>query len=191
MCYNKSGDIVKYLKLLDGENSHAGGFSYKIGEVNVANNWNPQVDNPKDFGGFNFSTEDKIFRWLIRGNVLYDVEIPEDAEIVEVENKNAPHGVFRTNKILLKNPRKVDDALALDLYYKSDLPLNTYFQCLCFLCLKGYTDVCFQILQDKVNPSNVEQAIQTFSTFLEVEEKDKNDCYKEILRQLEEIKNKL
>ncbi len=29
-------------------------------------------------GGFNFSTEDKILRWLVRGDTLYDVIIPED-----------------------------------------------------------------------------------------------------------------
>ena len=34
-------------------------------------------------GGFNFSTEDKILRWLVRGNTIYDVVILEDAEIID------------------------------------------------------------------------------------------------------------
>ena len=79
-------------------------------------------------GGFNFSTEDKILRWLVRGDTIYDVEIPGDADIVDCINESAPHGVFRSNKIIIKNPRKVDDEYAMELYLKSDLPEKSYFK---------------------------------------------------------------
>lgn len=66
-----------------GTKSHAGGFEYKIDEVNEADNQNPEASNPEEFGGFKFSTEDKILRWILRGDTIYDVEILNDAEIIE------------------------------------------------------------------------------------------------------------
>ena len=61
---------------------------------------------PEDMGGFNFFTENKILRWLLRGDVLYEVIIPDDAEVIECDSISAPHGVFRTNKIIITNPKK-------------------------------------------------------------------------------------
>ena len=58
-------------------------FEYKIGEVNIANNWNPNTFDPKEMGGFNFSTEDKIIRWLVRGDTIYDVIILEGSEVID------------------------------------------------------------------------------------------------------------
>ena len=182
--------MKKYMRVMYGTKSHAGGFEYKIDEVNETKNWNPKADNPEDFGGFNFSTEDKILRWLLRGDTLYDVELPEDAEMIECENKNAPHGVFRSNKIILRNPRKLDDALVMELYEKSDLPENTYFQCLTFLSLRNYAEVCDRIITDRVDEKNVDQAIETFSTFFHLKEEDKNACYKGVLDKLIKIKKK-
>lgn len=31
--------------------SETSDFEYKIGKVNIANNWNPQALNPKEMGG--------------------------------------------------------------------------------------------------------------------------------------------
>lgn len=57
----------KFLKVMFGTNSGANSsFKYKVGEVNVSNNWNPNSEDPKEMGGFNFSVEDKILRWIIR-----------------------------------------------------------------------------------------------------------------------------
>lgn len=181
--------MKKYMRVMFGAQSHAGGFEYKIGEVNETNHWNPNATDPKDFGGFNFSTEDKILRWLLRGDTLYDVEIPIDAEVVECESKNTPHGVFRSNKIILKNPRALTDELVMNLYLKSNLPDNTYFQCLTFLALRNYDNVCKRIVEDKVTEENVNQALETFLNFFDLQEDDKNACYKEIHRLLEEKKS--
>ena len=57
-------------------------------------------------GGFNFGSEDKILRWLHRGDTLYDVIIPEDAQVVLC---NEEKGVWRANKIIVTNPRKITD----------------------------------------------------------------------------------
>ncbi|MBQ4031847.1 MAG: hypothetical protein II625_08855 [Bacilli bacterium] len=182
--------MKKFVKVLDGEMSNAGGFKYKINEVNEAMNWNPKADEAKAMGGFSFSSEDKIFRWLLRGNTIYDVEIPIDADVLEIESINAPHGVFRTNKIILSNPRKLDENMIMDLYLKSDLPLNSYFQCLTFLALDGYLEVCRRIIVDKVNDLNVKEVYKTFSTFFDLKEEDKNDSYIEVENMLKEIMEK-
>lgn len=179
--------MSSYLRVMYGTKSHAGGFEYKIDAVNETDHWNPQADNPSDFGGFNFSNEENVFRWIIRGDTLYDVEIPADAEMVECANKNTPHGVFRSNKIILRNPRVLDDDLVMELYLKSKMPARTYFQCLTFLSLRGYDAVCKKIIEDKVNRENAEEAIQVFTTFLDLSEEEKNDCYREVYRLLKEI----
>lgn len=70
----------KYLKVMFGTSSGANKLQYKIDEINISNNWNPTAQDPKEMGGFNFSIEEKILRWLIRGDTLYDVEVPADAE---------------------------------------------------------------------------------------------------------------
>lgn len=178
----------KYMRVMYATKSHAGGFEYKIDEVNETENWNPLASNPEEFGGFNFSVEDKMLRWLLRGDTLYDVIIPSDAEVVECESKSAPHGVFRSNKIILTNPRKLNDDLVMDLYLKSNLPDNSYFQCLTFLSLRDYDKVCKKIIEDRVNETNVEQAIETFTTFFELKDEDKNECYNNVYKLLNKIK---
>ena len=134
--------MSKYLKVINGTISHANGFEYKINEVNIAQKWDPKANTPEEMGGFNFSTENKILRWVIRGDTLYDVKLPEDAEMIEVESISAPHGVFRSNKIIVSNPRKLTPDLVMDLYLKSDLPEKSYFQCLSFLSLRNFNNVC-------------------------------------------------
>ena len=76
--------MIKYVRVMDGLKSNAGGFEYKLDSINVAKKWNPNSLNPKEMGGFNFNTEDKILRWLHRGDTIYDVVIPDDVEIVLV-----------------------------------------------------------------------------------------------------------
>ena len=86
---------TKYLKVMFDDISGAdSNLKYKINEVNIDNNFNPNANNPKDMGGFNFSTEDKIFRWLVRGDTLYDVIIKEDAIVINVPSESSPNDVF-------------------------------------------------------------------------------------------------
>ena len=101
---------TKYLKVMFDDISGAdSNLKYKINEVNIANNFNPNASSPKDIGDFNFSTEDKIFRWLVRGDTLYDVIIPEVAIVINIPSESASNGVFRTNKIILTNKIKVSN----------------------------------------------------------------------------------
>ena len=74
--------MTKYVRVMDGLKSNAGGFDYKLDEINVAEKWDPTSLEPEKMGGFNFGTEDKILRWLHRGDTIYDVVIPDDAEVI-------------------------------------------------------------------------------------------------------------
>ena len=78
--------INKYVKVMFGNKSSANGYHYKIGKVNMDNNWNHNMDNPKVIGGFSVSTENKIIRWIFRGDTIYDVTFPDDSEIIEIDN---------------------------------------------------------------------------------------------------------
>lgn len=175
---------MKYVKVMDGTKSNASGFEYKIDEINYALKWNPASMDPEKMGGFNFSNEESILRWTIRGNVLYDVTIPEEAEIICCDSKNTPNGVFRSNQIIVSNPREIDEDLMLELYEKSKLPLNTYFQCLSFLSLKNYKKTCLRIIIDKIDENNIEQAYNTFINFLSAEDIDLYNYVKDILEVL-------
>ena len=121
---------MKFIKVMFGDKSNANGkgFEYKIGEINETDNWNPESEDPKEMGGFNFSIKSKIIRWLVRGDTLYDVIIPEDAEVIDCKHPSTPHGVFRSNKIILENPRKVTDEMAMEFYLESDIPEKSYYK---------------------------------------------------------------
>ena len=158
---------MKYLKVMFGNKSNVNeiGFEYKIGEVNIANNWNPKATDPKEMGGFNFSVEDKILRWLVRGDTIYDVEVPKDAEIIDVPHPSTPHGVFRANKIIISNPRKVTDEMAMDFYKKSTIPEKSYYKAMVGCAIRGYMNTAMQILKDKVNDKNIELVLEEFKDF--------------------------
>ena len=117
-------------------------------------------------GGFNFSVEEKILRFIFRGDTIYDVIIPEDTEVVEVEHINVPHGVFRSNKIILTNPRLITEQMVIDIYKKSTLPEKTYYQCLVTLLYKDYINAVIYIINDRINKNNIKNAIAEFEDYI-------------------------
>ena len=170
--------MAKYIKMMDGLKSNANGFQYKIDEINVADNWNPTAFDPAIMGGFNFSTEEKILRWIHRGDTVYDVEIPKDAEVIDCHSQNCPHGVFRTNKIILSNPRKVTEDMVMEYYRKSDLPIKTYYQCIVVMIYKNYLNIAKKIIEDKVNKNNINDCINEFERMIS----DKHDGSTQIFK---------
>lgn len=152
--------MAKYVKVMfDNKGAN---YEYKIGEVNIANNWNPKATSGKDFGGFNYATEDCILRWLHRGNIIYDVEVPKDAENIKIEGATT---IYRTNKIIVKNPRKVTDDMAYEFYKKANIPEKSYAKALCAVVLMGYEKTANAILKDKVNPENVDYYLEEWNDF--------------------------
>ena len=182
--------MTKYLKVMFGNKGVD--YEYKIDEINVADKWNSNTYDPKEMGGFNFSTEDKILRWLVRGDTLYDVIIPDDAEIIDCPSESAPHGVYRSNKIILTNPRPMTDEIAMEFYLKSDLPEKSYYKSLAGVAVRGYRKTSFKILEDKVNKDNIDFVLEEFDGFINPYKDsfdDKYDVLNDIIKKLEDIKN--
>lgn len=182
----------KLLKVMFGSTSGANSnIKYKLNEINIAPRWNPSTQDSKEMGGFNFSTEDKILRWLVRGDTLYDVEIPDDADVVNCQSESAPNGVFRTNKIIISNPRRVTDEIAMDLYLKSDLPEKSYYKSLAGLMVRGYLNTCKKLIADRVNKNNIDLALYEINDFIKPENDTGNsssNVCNEIMTILYEIK---
>lgn len=181
---------MKYLKVMFGTQSGANkNLEYKIGEINVANNWNTNAMDPKEFGGFNFSEETKILRWLVRGDTIYDVKVPEDAEIIDVENLTTPHGVFRTNKIILTNPRTITDEIAMHLYKVSNIPEKTYYKALAGLAIRGCFETCKLLIKERVNKDNIDLVLNEIANFTTPNDYNKGnqEIYDAVINILKEI----
>ena len=65
-------------------------------------------------------------------------ELPEDAEVVDFLSNSAPHSVFRSDKIIISNPRTVTDDIAMELYLKSDLLEKSYYKAMVGCAVRGY-----------------------------------------------------
>ena len=184
--------MEKYVKVMFGTSSGANSdLKYKIDDVNISNIWNPKSDDPKEMGGFNFSTESKVFRWLVRGDTIYDVIIPDDAEVINCESEAAPNGVFRTNKIIITNPRIVTDELALELYKKSDLPEKSYYKAMAGCAVRGYEKTVYTIINDRVNKDNIEDVLSEVIDFIgkdNIKEIEKDSLIIKMLDSLNKIK---
>ena len=154
----------KYVKVMFG--NKGADYEYKIDEVNVTNVWNPEAKSGKEFGGFNFTTPEKLLRWLHRGNTIYDVIIPDDAIVIDVKDSATPHGVFRSDKIILTNPRKVTDDMALEFYKISTIPEEAYPNALGGVAVMNYSKTAKAILKDKVNKDNIDFYLSEWNDFI-------------------------
>ena len=160
--------MEKYVRVMDGIKSNAGGFEYKLDEINISDNWNPNERESEKIGGFNFTTEDKILRWLHRGDTIYDVIIPEDAEIILF---NEEKGIYRTNKIIVTNPRIITDEMVMELYKKTTLSNKILAQCLKTFLWKNRLELSKYIVNDRVNKENVDEFISEFKDYTKKNEK--------------------
>ena len=177
--------MLKYVRVMDGLKSNAGGFEYKLDEINIAEKWNPNSLDPEEMGGFNFGTEDKILRWLHRGDTIYDVIIPDDAEVINVDKEK---GIYRSNNVIVTNPRKITDEMVIDLYKKSTLSDKIIAQCLLTLIWKNRIEISKYIIKDRVNLDNVNEILEEFVNYAG----DKNLAYEstqEIYSILKEIQS--
>lgn len=185
--------MQKFVKVMYGTTSGADkALKYKINEVNIANNWNPGASTGEAFGGFNYASEDCILRWLHRGNIIYDVEIPNDAENIKLEGATV---IYRTNKIILTNPREIDDEVALYYYNISNIPQKSYYKALGAVSIMNYKNTALQILKDKVTKENIDEVLEEWNDFInhggEDDRKNINETVILIEKLLKEIKSEL
>ena len=153
---------MKFVRVMDGLKSNAGGFNYKLDEINISEKWDTSTLDPEKMGGFNFGTEDKILRWLHRGNTIYDVIIPKDAEIILCDKEK---GIYRSNKIIVTNPRTITDELVLELYKKTTLSDKIIAQCLVTLLWKKRKEISKFIINDRVNKKNIDTILNEFTAY--------------------------
>lgn len=181
---------MKYLKWAFGTNvGHRENQKFEIGKVITCDTWNPENSDWEKRGGFNFTNEECALRWMSRGDTLYEVEIPEDGEILNVRNYKTPGGIIVANKIILKNPIPISEELLFDFYKKSKIPLSTYFECIGLLAARGYYDLALTIIKDKVDKSNINEALVEFNNSIKPWHKDRvnYECYNAVKEVLEKI----
>ena len=170
---------------MDGLKSNAGGFDYKLDEINISEKWDTTTLNPEKMGGFNFGTEDKILRWLHRGDTIYDVIVPDDAEVILCDEEK---GIYRSNKIIVTNPRPITDELVLELYKKTTLSDKIIAQCLVTLLWKKRKEISKFIINDRVNKNNTDEIIKEFTSYAG-EDNLNSESGKEIYNLLIKIKS--
>lgn len=182
---------MKYVKVMFGTQSGADStLEYKLNEVNVSSIWNHDATNPREMGGFNFSSEDKILRWLFRGDTIYDIDIPQDAEVVCVDKDK---GIYRSNKIIISDPRIITDEYARELYKISTLPEIVYYKALAGCAIRNLEYTCKDIIRDKVNENNIDLVLSEINDFIkpseDIPDNNKNrECLDMIIRLLNSIK---
>ena len=126
-----------------------------------------------------------IIRWLLRGNVIYDVSIPNDAIVIKVQEN--PNIVFRTNKIIISNPKEITDEYAIELYKKSELPERVYFRVIGILAMCGYENASLEVIKDKVTNQNIDIVLEAYlNTKIYLNESRNKKVYNKILRFLKE-----
>ncbi len=181
----------KYVRVMDRLKSNAGGFEYKVDEINISEHWNPKSDKAEEFGGFNFTSEDKVLRWLHRGDTIYDVIVPDDAEIVMVD---ADKWVYRSNKIIVTNPRIITDEMVIYFYNHNTLSDKSIYQCLVTMLWKDRIDISKYIIKDFITMENIDVAIKEFEDYSGNGNFSYNDLFdsgKEIYDILKEIQSPL
>lgn len=154
---------IKFYKIIQTVKEYSDRKKFSINELIVADKKiNFKAEKQADIGGFYVSTFEYIFRWVIRGDTLCEVIIPEDEKIYKTVSKN---GIYIAEKIILNNPKKINDNFATELYLKSNLPEISYFKAMTACAICGYIKTALKVCDDKVNKNNVETAIVELEEF--------------------------
>ena len=99
-----------------------------------------------------------------------------------------PNGVFRSNKIIIRNPRKVTDEMALDFYKKSTIPEEAYPKALGAVALMNFYGTANAIFNDKVNHNTIDYFLSEWNDFMDRKErKNCNETVQKIDRRLREF----
>lgn len=117
-------------------------------------------------------------------DTLYDVIIPEDAEVVKVDEEK---GAYRSNKIIVTNPRCITDDMVLKLYSIDTLSNKIIAQCLLTLIWKNRLEISKYIVNDRVNSNNAKEILDEFIKYAG-EDNMKYDSVKEIINEIEKYR---
>ncbi len=179
----------KYFRVIQTVKEYSDGKRFPIDEIVTSNKKiNLEATEPAEMGGFCFSTYECVFRWLIRGDTLCEVTIPENTKVYKTVNENS---VYVAEQMILSNPQKLDDDFVMELYLNSKLPEKSYFVAMAACAICGYINTALKVFEDKVNKSNVDIAISEIDNFCQRREKEKMISNKSSTSYLKTIKEKL
>ena len=160
----------KYYRVIQTIKEYRDGKRFPIDEVVIADK---EIDlnatESMEMGGFCVSTYNYAFRWLIRGDTLCEVIIPEDSKLYKTISDN---DVYVCEKMVLTNPKKIDDNFAMELYKVSTLNEISYFRAMAACAIYGYINTALKVCEDRVNQQNVETAIKEFEGFCKRREEE-------------------
>lgn len=78
---------------------------------------------------------------------------------------NEEKGVWRSNKIIVTNPRAITDEMVMELYKKTTLSNKILAQCLQTLLWKNRLEISKYIINDRVTKQNVSEFIDEFENY--------------------------
>lgn len=160
----------KYYRVIQTVKEYSDGRRFPINKVVISDQKiDLETTDRTKMGGFCISTYEYIFRWLIRGDTLCEVKIPEDSKIYKTVSEN---GIYIAEKIILTNPRKIDDNFAMELYLNSTLPEISYFKAMTACAICGYINTALKVCDDRVNIENIDIAISELEDFCKRREKE-------------------
>lgn len=180
----------KYYRVIQTKKEYGDGRRFPINEVVISDKKiNLEAEEKTDMGGFCISTYEYIFRWLIRGDTLCEVIIPENEKIYKTVSYN---GIYLAEKIILKNPVKITDELATELYFNSKLPEDkSYFKAMTACAICGYIKTALKVCEDKVNKDNIDIAISELDDFCKRRKDEKYIDNPEAIETLKILRNRL
>lgn len=162
---------IKFYRVIQTVNEYRDGKKFPLNEIVTSERKiNLNAEEQKDMGGFCVSTFDYIFRWLIRGDTLCEVIIPKTEKIYKTVSEN---GIYIAEKIILTNPKRIDDNFATELYLNSNLPEVSYFKAMTACAICGYINTALKVCEDKVNKTNVDIAIKELEDFCQRRKEEK------------------
>ena len=160
----------RYYRVIQTAKKYRDGRRFPIDEMVVSDR---KIDlnatDTKEIGGFFVSTYEYIFRWLIRGDTLCEVTIPDESKIYKTVSEN---GIYLSEKMILTNPIKINDDVAMELYLNSTLPQYSYFEAMAACAIMGYINTAIKVCEDKVNKENIDIAIIKFESFCKRREEE-------------------
>lgn len=180
---------IKFYRVIQTLKEYRDGKRFPLNEIVTCDKKiNLNAEEQKDMGGFCVSTFDYIFRWLIRGDTLCEVIIPENEKIYKTVSDN---GIYIAEKIILTNPKSIDDDYATELYLNSNLPEISYFKAMTACAICGYINTALKVCEDKVNKNNVEIAIKELKDFCQRRKEEQYIDTELIKNSIQILNNKL
>lgn len=146
----------------------------KISEVNIAKIWNTKGTTNEEFGGFLFMDAKDVIYYLDKGNMVYNAEIPNDAEVFEILDSDNPHTMYRCNKIILSNPRQITDDIAMSFYRVANMASDAYYHAMAVCAVMGYDKTANQILSDMVTMAADKKVYAVWQKY--IKEHNKENC---------------